>query len=82
MTTGTSARCASFAGWGPARAYDMRVYGVGELGSMLRRAGFGQAEWYGSLAGAGKPTHMTPLVVVAHSREPASPEGGAPRASR
>jgi SAM-dependent methyltransferase len=69
------------AGWGPARAYDMRVYGVGELGSMLRQAGFGQAEWYGSLAGAGKPTHMTPLVVVAHTRAPAPPEG-ALRASR
>jgi SAM-dependent methyltransferase len=55
-------------GWGPARAYDMRVYGVGELGSMLRQAGFGRTEWYGSLAGAGKPTHMTPLVVVAHTR--------------
>lgn len=53
------------AGWGPARAYDMRVYGVGELGSMLRQAGFGHTEWYGSLAGAGKPTHMAPLVVVA-----------------
>lgn len=69
------------AGWGPARAYDMRVYSVGELGSMLRQAGFGQAEWYGSLAGAGKPTHMTPLVVVAHTRAPAPPEG-ALRASR
>jgi SAM-dependent methyltransferase len=54
-------------GWGPPRAYDMRVYGVGELGSMLRRARFGQVESYGSLAGAGEPTHMTPLVVVAHS---------------
>jgi SAM-dependent methyltransferase len=53
------------AGWGPARAYDMRVYAGGELCSMLRRAGFGQTEWYGSLAGAGKPTPMTPLVVVA-----------------
>ncbi len=67
------------AGWGPPRAYDMRVYGVGELGSMLRRAGFGQAEWYGSLAGAGKPTHMTPLVVVAHTRAPAPPEGARAR---
>jgi SAM-dependent methyltransferase len=70
------------AGWGPARAYDMRVYSIGELGSMLRRAGFGQLEWYGSLAGAGEPTHMTPAVVVAHTRAPASPEGGAPRAPR
>ena len=53
------------AGCGPARAYDMRVYGVGELCSMLEQAGFGQPECYGSLAGVGKPTPMTPLVVVA-----------------
>jgi SAM-dependent methyltransferase len=53
------------AGWGPARAYNMRVYGVDELRSMLRRAAFGPTQWYGSLAGAGKPTPMTPLVVVA-----------------
>jgi SAM-dependent methyltransferase len=59
------------AGWGPARAYDMRVYSVGELGSMLRQARFGQLEWYGSLAGAGEPTHRTALVVVAHTRAPA-----------
>jgi SAM-dependent methyltransferase len=55
------------AGWGPARAYDMRVYGVNELGSMLRQARFGRTEWYGSLAGVGKPTQMTALVVVAHT---------------
>jgi len=67
------------AGWGPARAYDMRVYGVGELSSMLRQARFSQTEWYGSLAGAGKPTHMTPLVVVAHTRAPAPPEGARAR---
>jgi SAM-dependent methyltransferase len=60
------------AGWGPVRAYEMRVYGVGELGSMLREAGFDQMESYGSLAGTGKPTQMTALVVVAHSpRRPA-----------
>ena len=53
------------AGWGRVRAYDMRVYGVGELCSMLKETGFGQTECYGSLAGAGKPTPMTPLVVVA-----------------
>ena len=53
------------AGCGPARAYDMRVYGVGELCSMLEQAGFGQPECYGSLAGVVKPTPMTPLVVVA-----------------
>jgi SAM-dependent methyltransferase len=68
------------AGWGPARAYDMRVYGVSELGSMLRQARFGQTEWYGSLAGAGEPAHMTPLVVVAHTPAPAPPKGAcAPR---
>jgi len=55
------------AGWGPARAYDMRVYGVGELGSMLRQAGFDQVECCGSLAGTGKPTPTTALVVVAAS---------------
>jgi hypothetical protein len=55
------------AGWGPVRAYEMRVYGGGELHSMLRDAGFGQTEWYGSLEGAGKPTPMTPLVVVARA---------------
>ena len=54
------------AGWGPARAYNMRVYSVGELGSMLSQARFGQLERYGSLSGAGEPTHRTPLVVVAH----------------
>jgi SAM-dependent methyltransferase len=60
------------AGWGPARAYEMRVYGVGELSSMLRQAGFGQVECYGSLAGVGKPTPITALVVVAQT------PGGAP----
>jgi SAM-dependent methyltransferase len=60
------------AGWGPVRAYEMRLYGVGELGSMLRQAGFGQTECYGSLAGTGKPTPTTALVVVAHApRRPA-----------
>ena len=55
------------AGWGPVRAYDMRIYGVGELASSSRQAGFVQTERYGSLAGAGKPTPMTALVVVARS---------------
>jgi SAM-dependent methyltransferase len=55
------------AGWGPARAYEMRVYGVDELGSMLGQAGFVQTEWYDSLAGAGRPTPMTVLVVVARA---------------
>jgi SAM-dependent methyltransferase len=58
------------AGWGPARAYDMRIYGVGELGSMLKQAGFGQTAWYGSLAGAGRPTPTTVLVVVARAPGP------------
>jgi SAM-dependent methyltransferase len=53
------------AGWGPERAYDIRIYGVGELDSMLKQAGFGQTDWYDSLAGDGRPTPMTPLVVVA-----------------
>jgi hypothetical protein len=34
---------------------------------MLRQAGFRQTEWYGSLAGGGKPTAMTALVVVARA---------------
>jgi hypothetical protein len=55
------------AGWGPARAYNMRVYGVDELSSMLTQARFAQLEWYGSLAGVGEPTAMTPLVVVAQT---------------
>jgi SAM-dependent methyltransferase len=67
------------ASWGPTRSYDMRVYGVGELGSMLRRARFGQVESYGSLAGVGEPTHMTPLVVVAHSPGPGAAEGRSAR---
>jgi SAM-dependent methyltransferase len=62
------------AGWGPARAYEMRVYGVDELSSMLRRAGFGRIERYGSLAGTGEPTHLTPLVVVAAA--PAARDAG------
>jgi Methyltransferase domain len=61
------------AGWGPARAYSMRVYGVDELSSMLRQARFAQLEWYGSLAGVGKPTQMTPLVVVARTQAPTPP---------
>jgi SAM-dependent methyltransferase len=66
------------AGWGPARSYTMRVYGVDELASMVSHAGFGQIECYGSLAGTGKPTDTTPLVVVARApgagkrRSPAS----------
>jgi SAM-dependent methyltransferase len=62
------------AGWNPVRAYEMRLYGVGELGSMLRQAGFGQTECYGSLAGAGKPTPTTALVMVA--RAPGPGQGG------
>jgi SAM-dependent methyltransferase len=55
------------AAWGPARAYEMRVYGVGELRSMLTQAGLGETECFGSLAGTGEPTPMTPLVVVAQA---------------
>jgi SAM-dependent methyltransferase len=56
------------AGWGPARSYDMRVYGIGELRSMLRQADFGELEWYGSLAGDSRPGLTTSLVVVARAR--------------
>jgi SAM-dependent methyltransferase len=59
------------AGWGPARAYDIRVYGIDELGSMLENAGFGDTRWYGSLSGAGGPTPRTAVVVVA--RTPSAP---------
>ena len=55
------------AGWSPARAYDIRVYGIDELGSMLARAGLGDARWYGSLSGAHPPTPLTALVVVARA---------------
>jgi SAM-dependent methyltransferase len=66
------------AGWGPARAYDMRVYGIGELGAMLGHAGFGDTRWYASLSGAGSPTPMSALVVVARApRAPAPPGPGA-----
>jgi SAM-dependent methyltransferase len=70
-------------GWGPARAYEMRVYGVSELSSMLRRARFGHVECYGSLEGGGEPTPMTPLVLVAHTRAPGPPDRAlhAPRAN-
>jgi len=59
------------AGWGPARAYDIRVYGIDELGPMLGRAGLTDTKWYGSLSGACGPTPMTALVVVA--RTPGGP---------
>ncbi len=52
-------------GWGPARAYEMRVYGVRELCSMLAGAGFELIESCGSLAGADLTTPTTGLVVVA-----------------
>jgi SAM-dependent methyltransferase len=55
------------AGWAPARAYDMRVYSRDEFDSMLRLAGFAGIEWYGSLAGVGEPSPMTPLVAVAQA---------------
>jgi SAM-dependent methyltransferase len=82
LTTGIlheAQRLRDDAGWGPARAYEMRIYGIGELASMLRQAGFGQTEWYGSLAGAGKPTPMTVLVVVAHSGAGAAGRRGVAR---
>jgi SAM-dependent methyltransferase len=55
------------AGWGPTRAYDIRVYSVDELGSMLARAGFGDMRWYSSLSGARPDTPWTALVVVARA---------------
>ena len=55
------------AGLEPARAYAMRVYSAGELGSMLREAGFSETAWHGSLSGAGQPTPTASLVVVARA---------------
>jgi SAM-dependent methyltransferase len=61
------------AGWGPTRAYDIRVYGIDELGSMLGHAGFVDTRWYGSLFGDGGPTPMTALVVVARAPQAQAP---------
>jgi SAM-dependent methyltransferase len=61
-------RLRDHAGWSPTRAYDIRVYGIDELGSMLARAGLGDTRWYGSLSGARLPTRSTALVVVARAR--------------
>jgi SAM-dependent methyltransferase len=55
------------AGWGPPRSYDIRVYGIDELRSMLAQAGFGDTRWYGSLSGAAGPTPATAAVVVARA---------------
>ena len=68
------------AGWGPARAYDIRVYGIDELGSMLRHAGFMDTGWYGSLFGEGDPTPRTALVALA--RAPQAPAPPRVRATR
>jgi SAM-dependent methyltransferase len=55
------------AGWGPTRAYDIRVYSVDELGSMVRKAGFADAKLFGSLSGTAGPTSTTALVIVARA---------------
>ena len=55
-------------GWGPRRAYEMRVYGVDELSAMLTTAGFGPPECYGSLAGTGRASASTGLVIVVRKR--------------
>ena len=52
-------------GWGPARSYDIRVYGIDELRSMLANAGFGDVRCYGSLSGAAGPTPATSVAMIA-----------------
>jgi SAM-dependent methyltransferase len=65
-------------GWGPARSYDIRVYGIDELRSMLGYAGFMDTRWYGSLFGEVQPTPRTALVALARAPQaPASPSGRA-----
>ena len=53
------------AGWNPARSYDIRVYGIAELRSMLAHAGFGDVRCHGALLGAAGPTPATSAVLVA-----------------
>jgi SAM-dependent methyltransferase len=50
---------------GPARAYDLRIYGEDELHRMLEHAGFAVIARHASLAGEGDPSRTTPLVLVA-----------------
>jgi SAM-dependent methyltransferase len=51
-------------GDGSPRTYDLRVYGEDELRRMLDDAGFTVVGRYASLAGEGKPSPVTPLVLV------------------
>jgi SAM-dependent methyltransferase len=55
------------AGWGPTRTYEIRVYGIDELSSMLGHAGFLDTKLCRSLSGAAGPTSRTALVVVARA---------------
>jgi SAM-dependent methyltransferase len=52
-------------GDGPARAYELRAYGLDELRRMLEGAGFAVIGRHASLAAEGEPSPTTPLVLVA-----------------
>jgi SAM-dependent methyltransferase len=53
----------------PPRAYELRVYGEGELRRMLEEAGFEVVGRHASLRGGGEPSPITPLVLVAQACE-------------
>jgi SAM-dependent methyltransferase len=55
-------------GWGPRRAYTIRLYTAAELDRMLTRAGFGARAFHGSLTGHTAPWAGSPLVIVASTR--------------
>lgn len=55
-------------GWGPRRAYTIRLYTAAELDRMLTRAGFGARAFHGSLTGDVVPGGGSPLVIVASAR--------------
>jgi SAM-dependent methyltransferase len=50
---------------GRPRAYELRVYGEGELRRLVEEAGLTVIERHASLAGRGEPSPVTPLVLVA-----------------
>jgi SAM-dependent methyltransferase len=52
---------------GAPSAYDLRVYGAGELCRMAERAGFAVIGRHATLAGEGDPSPVTPLVLVAEA---------------
>jgi hypothetical protein len=62
---------------GPARGYELRVYGERELRRMLEDAGFAVIGCHASLAGEGEPSPATPLVLVAEVERRARRSGSA-----